>query len=180
MKPLPAVVATSLLLLSIIPARAEDSMMDSAMKKSPEQLMTGIENAHPATYYALALKLFAGEKKDDAVFWFYAGQLRYRFHLASHPELDPSGDPAVFASLAETVGRPINEYAFGDLRTLDATLGKVRGWDEKTPNGFTSKTRYAAAWKTTRDGMESLVKYMRENGEQIRAQRRASGLENRN
>jgi hypothetical protein len=45
---------------------------------SIEQLKSGIENQHPSYFYILAEKLFAVGKKDEAVFWYYAGQLRYR------------------------------------------------------------------------------------------------------
>src|SRR4030095_3345483 len=85
------------------------------LKQTPETLKVGIEQNHPAAFYILASKLFGDGKKDEAVFWFYAGQLRYRFYLKANPGLNPSGDPALFASLSETVGRPVNEYAFGDI-----------------------------------------------------------------
>jgi hypothetical protein len=79
-----------------------------------EQIRNGIENKHPSYFYILAGKLFAAGKKDDAVFWFYAGQLRYRVYLVMNKDkLEPSGDPALFASLSEEIGRPLNKYAFG-------------------------------------------------------------------
>lgn len=166
------------LLLTILAALAGPD--DDVTKKTPEQLKKGIENQHPATYYVLAKKLFESGKQDEAVFWFYAGQLRYRFHLMANPNLDPSGDPALFASLSEVIGRPLNEYAFGDLKALDATLDKVLTWDKATPNGFTSTKTHQAEWIKTRDGLGSLRKYLAENGDSIRAQRKANGLPNRN
>jgi hypothetical protein len=53
------------------------------MTKSIEDLQNGIENQHPFHFYVLAMKLFqAGRKRSsDAVFWFYADQLRYRIYL---------------------------------------------------------------------------------------------------
>jgi len=153
---------------------------DDATKKTPEQLKKGIENQHPAAYYILAQKLFESGKKDEAVFWFYAGQLRYRFHLLANPNLEPSGDPALFASLSEVIGRPINEYAFGDLKALDATLEKVLAWDEATANGFTSTKEHKAEWLKTRDGLKGMRKQVMESGDSIRAQREANGLPNRN
>jgi hypothetical protein len=65
----------------------------------------------------------AAGKRDEAVFWFYAGQLRYRVYLlVNKDKLEPSGDPAVFASLSEEIGRPLNEYAFGDIPQLAKTI----------------------------------------------------------
>jgi hypothetical protein len=152
---------------------------DDPMKKTPEQLMKGIENQHPSTYYILATKLFEKGKKDDAVFWFYVGQLRFRFHVSANPNLDPSGEPALLASLNAVIGQPINEYGFGDLKALADTLARVLSWDEKTPNGFTSTKDHAAEWKMVRDGLGELRKHVMENGDSIRAQRKANGLENR-
>jgi len=153
---------------------------DDATKKTPEQLKKGIENQHPATYYILAQKLFESGKKDEAVFWFYAGQLRYRFHLLANPDLEPSGDPALFASLSEVIGRPINEYAFGDLKALDATLEKVLTWDEATANGFTSAKTHKAEWIKTREGLKGMRKQVLDSSDSIRARRKANGLPNRN
>jgi hypothetical protein len=146
---------------------------------TPEQLKAGIENQHPAAYYVLAGKLLRAGDKDEAVFWFYAGQLRYRFHLLVNPKLDPSGDPALFTSLSDVMGTPINEYAFGDITQLVATIDKVLAWDERTDNGFTSKTTNAAAWKDIRDGLGKMRAYVLQNREQIQAKRKQNGLDNR-
>ena len=173
------VILVFLTLVVAIAARGA-SPTDDPTKKTPEQLKKGIENQHPATYYILAQKLFESGKKDEAVFWFYAGQLRYRFHLLANPNLEPSGDPALFASFSEVIGRPNNEYAFGDLKALDATLEKVLTWDEQTGNGFTSTKTHKAEWIKTREGLKGLRKQVMDNGDSIRAQRKANGLPNRN
>ena len=152
---------------------------DDFNRQTPQQLKASIEKQHPAAYYILASKLFESGEKDDAVFWFYAGQLRYRFHLTANPDLPPSGDAALFASLSEVVGRPINEYAFGDLAQLTATIDKVLAWDERSANGYTSKTTHAAALKGIRDGLGQMRTGIVENGDKIRAQRKQNGLENR-
>lgn len=152
---------------------------DAFNRLTPQQLKADIERQHPAAYYVLAGKLFEGGEKDDAVFWFYAGQLRYRFHLAANPDLPPSGDAALFASLSEVVGRPINEYAFGDIAQLTATIDEVLAWDDRTANGYTSKTAHAAAWKGIRDGLGQMRVSIVENADRIRTQRKQNGLDNR-
>jgi hypothetical protein len=157
---------------------APDPLAD-VMQQTPEQLEKGIESQHPAVYFVLARKLFEAGRKDDAVFWYYAGQLRYRYHLKAAPGLDPSGDPALFGSLSEVIGRPINEWAFGDLDALRATLDRVLAWDDRSPNGFTPKDRHRAALDQTRAGLRGLVEHIRDNAESIRRQRAANGLENR-
>ncbi|HSQ32188.1 MAG TPA: hypothetical protein VLN49_20170 [Gemmatimonadaceae bacterium] len=170
-----------LVLLTVVVAIAAQGAgaTNDATKRTPEQLKKGIEDQHPTTYYILAQKLFESGKKDEAVFWFYAGQLRYRFHLLANPNLEPSGDPALFASFSEVIGKPINEYAFGDLKTLETTIEKVLTWDKETRNGFTSTKVHHAEWVKTRDGLDGLRTYVMQNGDAIRAQRKANGLPNR-
>ena len=97
-----------------------------------------------------------------------------------NPNLDPSGDAALFASFSEVIGRLINEYAFGDLKALDATLEKVLTWDEATGNGFTSTKAHKDEWLKTRQGLKGMRKQVMANGDSIRAQRKANGLANRN
>ncbi|MCB1009276.1 MAG: hypothetical protein KDB94_10315 [Acidobacteria bacterium] len=165
----------ALALLATAAAAADDDLRN----RTPEERMRGIESEHPAACYLLARELFASGEKDEAVFWFYVGQLRYRFHLAANPGLDPSGDPALFASLNEEIGRTINEYAFGGQKAFLATIDRVLAWDEATPNGYTSKTDHAEAWREIRGGLGEMRRYVVENGDKIRAQRAANGLENR-
>jgi hypothetical protein len=159
-------------------AGAPDPLAD-LMKQTPEQIVQGIEGRHPAIYFVLAQKLFEAGRKDEATFWYYAGQLRYRFYLKATPGLDASGDPALFGSLSEVIGRPINEYAFGDLDAFRVTLDRVLTWDDQSPNSFTAKDQHRAAWSETRAGLRGLIEHVRDNAESIRRQRAANGLENR-
>jgi hypothetical protein len=151
----------------------------AAAHAAPSALV-GIENQHPATYYEYAATLFGAGEKDAAVFWFYAGQLRFRIHLTCHQlELKPDGDPALLASLNESVGRMINEYAFGDPPALAATIEAVLAWDEATPNGFTSKSECADAVSGQRTGLSDLRTYVLTHPDEIRGAREGNGLENR-
>ncbi|HTV02365.1 MAG TPA: hypothetical protein VMF13_17590 [Luteitalea sp.] len=177
---MPQILLTLVLACSLAgQAQAPPVSADAFMRQTPEQLKAGIDTQHPAAYYVLAGKLLQAGQKDEAVFWFYAGQLRYRFHLGANPNLPRSGDPALFASLSEVVGRPVNEYAFGDLDALSVTIDKVLDWDAKTPNGFTSTTTHATTWKGVRDGLAGMRAQVLKSADQIRAQRTKNGLENR-
>jgi hypothetical protein len=123
----------------------------SAVAKDPasqsiDELEHGIENQHPATFYVLAGKLFETGKKQEAVFWFYVGQLRYRVYLTANKG-NPSSDPALFASLSEEVGRPINEYAFGDIPQLAKMIDAVITWDRSDPNPLTPHDKYQSQYK---------------------------------
>jgi hypothetical protein len=144
-----------------------------------DELIRVIPDQHPSFYYILASRLYAANRKDEAVFWFYAGQLRYRIRLACHPDLAPDTEPALFGSLQETVGRPVNEYGFGDLTALPTTLERVLAWDAASRNGFEPKAACAAAIAEQRQGLGQLIAQIRANPDDIRRQRAANGLPNR-
>lgn len=146
---------------------------------SPEEIESRIEGEHPAAYYVLASKLFDRGDQDDAVFWFYAGQLRYRTHLACNPDLAPDGDPALFGALSEVIGGEINRYAFGDLDVLKATIDRVVEWDGATQNRFTPIDKCARQHADILAGLINLKTYISENADQVRSERTANGLENR-
>ena len=160
--------------LSIQTARAGDDWT----RHSPAKLKAGIESKHPAAYYALATKLFADAKtKDEAVFWFYLGQLRFRYHLAANPDLPRSGDPALFASLSEVVGRPINEYAGGKPKLWVVAINRALTWDKDHANEFTPKTKHPAQYASIRKGLVKMRDYVSANEAAIRKARKENGLD---
>lgn len=144
-----------------------------------DTLLRTIPAQHPSFYYVLAARLFAADRKDEAVFWFYAGQLRYRIRLACHPDLPPGAEPALFASLQETVGTQINEHAGADPDAWAAAMQRALDWDERMANGFEPKAACAAQITDQRGGLATLIDYVRRNKDQIRTERAARGLPNR-
>ena len=160
---------------SALPASADD-----LATLSIEQLKNDIEKQHPAGLYILAQKLFASGQKDEAVFWYYAGQLRYRVYLTvNQSKLDPAGDPAVFSALTEEIGRPVNEYAFGDIPRLAKTIDAVIAWDKSHANALTPREKYRTEYDQITTGLTQLRDNMIKNADSIRQQRTAAGLENR-
>lgn len=157
-------------LLSTVPAVAQD------FHSMPvDQLRAEAPNAHPSAYYVLASRLYDRGDKDEAVFWFYAGQLRYRTHLACNPDLPPDGDPALFSALSEVIGSEINYYAFGDLDRLLDTIDAVIEWDQSTPNGYAPDADCSAVRTDVLAGLNQLQAHIAENADDIRAQRLSSG-----
>ncbi len=134
---------------------------------------------HPAEYYKRASALFGGGRKDDAVFIFYLGQLRYRAHLSARRDLKPDGDPALFGSLSEVVGRPLNEYAFGDLPALVEIIDAVLAFDAANPCRFTPPSQFPDVYVGVRDGLVKMKAQVLKDADQIRETRRKNGLENR-
>jgi hypothetical protein len=96
--------------------------------QSVEALAAGIEHEDPAAL-ELSNRLWGAGRKDDAVSFFYLGQLRYRAYLLS----DPKRDRSLFDAMMSAMGPPINQYAFGDIKALIATIDRVIAWDGATP-----------------------------------------------
>jgi hypothetical protein len=138
-----------------------------------------LRGEHPAEYYKRAAVLFRHGKQDEAVFVFYLGQLRYRARLLAHPNLDPSGEPALFASLSQVVGKPLNEYAFGDIPRLLITIDAVLDYDLNNPDSFTPPMTFPDAWRQVREGLSQMRAQVERDANSIRSQRQKHGLPNR-
>lgn len=156
--------------LAAIPAAERDPMIMTG-----DEMVARAAADHPAGYMLAAQRLALEGRADDAVFWYYVGQLRWRFERAARP----AGDDAAFGAMLQVMGGPINEWAFGDLDGLLATLDRVLAWDEANENAFTSKADYPEEWRKAREGLVALQAEIRSNKAQIRRERKKHGLENR-
>ncbi|MFT4163493.1 hypothetical protein [Shinella sp.] len=91
------------------------------------------QNYAPPVFYVLSSLLFASGLKDEAAFWFYAGQLRARFD--ANRCADVSARSAV-SVLNDRYGTPINQYTFKNPDKLAALVEKVIKWDRDTPHNY--------------------------------------------
>lgn len=114
---------------------------------SPESLKEPLEVFGPA------LVLFQHGRKDDAVFWFYAAQLRTRQQLVFE-----KGDRGqLLAMMMGMVGQPVNNYAFQDTKRLERTLDRVLQWDGTTPNPFRDRVKSAESEKQIQEVYRGLA-----------------------
>ena len=163
--------------LTLILGAADSIGLADAQEESVTQLKQGIEARHPADYYRLAATLFQDDStKQEAVFWFYVGQLRYRYYLAANPQLKPDGDPAVFASLSEVVGRPINEFAGGKPDLWIGEINHALQWDAAHENKFTAKDKAADQYQQIRAGLIAMRDQLSATKSQLPEIRRQNGL----
>ena len=149
------------------------------MTNTPQDVERYLAKSHPSELYVHALTLFEQGHKDEAVKWFYAGQLRFRYLLAANPGLPQDDEPAAMDALNATVGSSINEWAGGSPQDWADAMQSALDWDAATPNPTTPKDRHADALRETRAGLESLIGQIRDNVDLIRDQRTQAGLENR-
>jgi len=132
-------------------------------------------NATPSEVMLRAAPLIQAGKNDEATFWFYAGQLRWRSELNANPDQDPTGGPALFSSLLETLGPAVNGWAFGDIPGLQRTIDAVLVWDERYPDASLN----VAVHERMRAGLKELRDQIGREAEAIRTERASRGLENR-
>src|ERR1035437_1868698 len=151
-------------------SKRADALLGDLKNLSPAKIEAALPNQHPSVYYGYADRLFHQGKKDDAVFWFYVGQLRYRFYLKANPNLDPSGDPAGFGLLNAIIGQSINGYAGGSVKGWVKAIDRALQWDAEVPNGFTSKEKFAAIYEETRAGLKKLRDQLESQADSIRDQ----------
>ena len=95
-----------------------------------QKILEHPEKFNPPALYFLSYVLFQDGRKDEAMFWFYAGQLRGRYD--ANRCADESANTAV-QQLNEQIGPYINPYAFQDLDKLKKTVADVMAWDNTTP-----------------------------------------------
>jgi len=163
-----------------IAAPAIAALTPDEIKTLPRpEIEAKLPGEHPSSYYSYANRLFFEGKKDEAILWFYVGQLRYRIHLKAKPPSDPSGDPALFGSLNATLGQIFNEYAGGDPKMWATQITNALAWDAAHPNEFTQKKEFQAIHTEIRTGLEKFAKQIEDTTNKIREERKKRGLENR-
>ncbi|MGF1512554.1 MAG: hypothetical protein ACFB5Z_02490 [Elainellaceae cyanobacterium] len=129
----------------IVVAQSEFSEIDVANQNETfEELLTGSESSieavltspddfNPPVLYALSRALFESGREEEAMFWFYTGQLRARSD--ANKSLDVSARAAVDV-LNREFGTPINQYAFGDIERLRSTVEAVVARDRAASRSY--------------------------------------------
>ncbi len=131
-----------------------------------------------AAFYQKANEEYAAGNRDEAVTLFYVGQLRGRI-VAACGNVPRDRDPALLASLNESVGRVMNEYAGGSPAGWAAAIDRALAYDVANPDPNAASAECRAERERQRTGLTELRDHILANVEQIREQRTANGLPNR-
>ena len=128
--------------------------------------------------YRRAAELFDAGQRLQAGCVMYRGQFRARLMLLADPDQPQDGGPALFASLNEVVGRPINQWLGGDRDDWIAAMECARDWAAENDDPDYPRRRHARIHAQVLSGLEDLIASI-PPAEELRAQRRAAGLPNR-
>jgi len=160
----------------VAPTQAAENAIEAL---TVPELLSRAESLPPTGLYLLASRLFGESRRDEATRWLYIAQIRARYRLATAPGLPPDGEPALYAALGESVGRPINEWAFGDVPSAAARMQEALDWDAAHPNAITPKSKDPATLERIRGGLAQMRLKVLVDADEIRQQRNANGLPNR-
>jgi hypothetical protein len=138
-----------------------------ALKMPLDRLEPILPDQHPALYYMFASRLFDAGREDDALFWFYAGQLRYRIRLTCHPDLPRDTEPPLFGALQDAVGGKVNRYAGKHPALWISAMERVLEWDAHTANGFEPRAACRQAIADQRKGMTDFIQYVRDHQSEL-------------
>lgn len=101
-----------------------------------EEVSKGQEHLQePVLLLKAASVFYQYGRKEDAVFWYYAGHLRTRQQMA----VDKGRGRDGFIEVVSTIGLHISTYAQSDVTRLNAVLAKVLEWDAETANFYIDK-----------------------------------------
>lgn len=109
---------------------------DKAVRtKAVAEIKEHADKYPPPVFYLLSNVLFNEGDKDDAAFWFYAGQLRGRYDANRCADVSARSGIGV---LNMEFGGPINRYMFmqSDLSKIEKLIPKVVEWDKVTAHNY--------------------------------------------
>lgn len=165
-----------LLSLVAVSVTAAPLSMDQVNSLKPKEVELGLIESHPSMYFAYAIRLFKSGKQDNAVLWYYVGQIRYQQYLLANPNLPADGDPAELANLTKGFGRAISDWAAESTDAWANTIKRALIWDAANPNLTTSKESFPAALEQARKSVEDMRTYVIKNSAAIEADRQARGV----
>jgi hypothetical protein len=102
-------------------------------RRTVKQIETAPHNYAPPVFFVLSNRLFQDGRKDEAAFWFYAGQLRASFDANRCAEITARRS---VEELSRLYGSNINKHALQDVSKLEAMISKVVEWDRTTPHSY--------------------------------------------
>jgi len=153
-----------------VPKEEVVSMSIAELKKEAQLI-------HPVGFYLLAKKLFDEGEKDESLFWFYVGSIRYRYFLSSVGESPFHSENELFGQVQFEIGGIILDYAGGDPEQWAKQIEEASQWDTDSLNFFYSKKKNPDALLEIKSSMLELQQKLLTEKDDIIRQRIENGAE---
>lgn len=170
---------TALVLGLALVATSPASQLQAQDMSRAQAMAEPLLDEHPLALFQAAIQVFDDGYRADGVYLFYLAQLRWRRYMNARPDLPPDQDRALYASMHDVFGRPINEWAFGDIDWLVASLRDLDAYDTARPDPATPARDFPDVHAHSREGFADFIAMIEAQADDIRAQREQNGLENR-
>jgi hypothetical protein len=168
------------------------SMTKASAQKTQQSLKSAWGTLSPETMYVAAIRLYDLGLKDDSAYWFYSAQYRailFR-RLLDPAKIGEIGSKAfelqqAYAAFHQLAGEYINGYAWGEPLKLAATVSEVQREGKTLPDVktiypdvfFADRSQWSKVNEEVNSGMTGLIDTMKNNGDEIKAKRKAAGIE---
>ena len=150
---------------------------EQVVSMSVDELKKDAQSIHPIGFYLLANKVFKEGKKDESIFWFYVGSIRYRYFLSSVGEDPFDHENELFGKVQFEIGGVILDYAGGHPEFWAEQIGKANQWDTDSLNLFYLKKNNPSALADIKENARVLQQKLLAEKDEIIRQRIENGAE---
>lgn len=151
---------------SIADNRSYQNSVLRAVTEPVDDLIKDVEHLHPVAMFILAKRLFDQRRGDDATFWLYEGQLRWRSRLAANSNSQgSSGERDRFGVFMQDIGPDINYCAAENVPQLTQIIDQVLAWDTTHADDPATGAQVKDA---QRNGLKNLVASMTTRADDIK------------
>jgi len=152
------------------------SLTSTELKTLPRPAVEARLSSEPwASDYIYVSRLLSEGNKDDAVFWYYVGQLRGRIYYAAHPGEQESQE--AFSATTSQLGESINFYAGADPTRWADTINKALAWDAEHDDPQTPKDKFQVQRNQVRQGLVGLHDWTLQHATQLQAAHKSTPKE---
>ncbi len=117
--------------------RQIEAVATKANREPLDDLVRDVEHMHPVAMFVLAKRMFDQRRGDDATFWLYEGELRWKARLAANSNLQgPFGEADRYQVFFADISPDIDWCASEDVPTLIKIYDRVLDWDAAHPDDF--------------------------------------------
>jgi hypothetical protein len=162
----------AVLSVAAISVNAAALTMEQVNSLKPKEVEKSLTESHPSMYIAYSIRQFKSGKQDDAVLWYYIGQIRWKYLLLVNP--DPASE-SQFAAVTKDFGQVIGDWAGESTQAWANTIERALAWDGANPNSVPTKD-HPAELEQARKLVEDMRTYVVRNEAAIAADRQTRGI----